>query len=316
MKSNVIHLGIDVSKSTLDVALGAAGVMHRFVNDRCGHESLIRLLKEQDAVFVCLEATGGLERPLVECLGRNGIEFAVVNPRQIRDFARAAGKLAKTDAIDARIIALYAERMQPRSTVVPGKTQQKLRDLTARRRHLATTLVRERNRLSRAVDREVRTMIEQLMRYLTRQMERIEKKINALIQQDRQLQRRARLLASVPGIGPASVGVLVAELPELGTLNRRQIARLIGVALTNRDSGTLRGKRTTGGGRAHVRNALYMPTVVAKTHNPVIKSFYDRLVEAGKPKLVALIAAMRKLITILNVIIRDAENWNPNLETT
>ena len=309
MKSNTICFGIDVARATLDVAVSSAGELETLSNDPHGHQKLIDMIQEHDDVTVCLEATGGIERRLVETLGQRGVAMSIVNPRQIRDFARAAGQLAKTDAIDARIIALYAERMQPRISVLPDKTRQKLKDLTSRRRQLAATLVQEKNRLARAHDREVRTMIGQLIAYLDRQMQRLEGKIRALIEADGQLARRAELLQSVPGIGAATAAVLVAELPELGSLNRQQIARLVGVAPTNRDSGTLRGKRTTGGGRTHIRKALYMPTIVAKTHNPAIKRFYDRLVDTGKPKLVALIAAMRKLLTILNAICKSQQPW-------
>ena len=309
MKSNTICFGIDVALATLDVAVSSAGELETLSNDPHGHQKLIDMLQKHNDVTVCLEATGGIERRLVETLGQRGVAVSIVNPRQIRDFARAAGQLAKTDAIDARIIALYAERMQPRISVLPNKTRQKLKDLTSRRRQLAATLVQEKNRLARAHDREVRTMIEQLIAYLDRQMQRLETKINALIEADGQLARRADLLQSVPGIGAATAAVLVAELPELGSLNRQQIARLVGVAPTNRDSGTLRGKRTTGGGRTQIRKALYMPTIVAKTHNPAIKRFYDRLVDTGKPKLVALIAAMRKLLTILNAICKSQQPW-------
>ena len=250
--------------------------------------------------------------PLAKTLSSRNFEVSVVNPRQIRDFAKAAGKLAKTDAIDARVIALFAQRMQPRITVPLSKTQQKLKDLAARRRQLSADIVREQNRLSSAHDKGVQSMIRKMIKLLQKQMKTLETKINEVIQSDDLMQRRAGILTSVPGIGPASVGVLIAELPELGTLNRKQIARLIGVAPTNRDSGTLRGKRTTGGGRVHVRNALYMPTIVAKLHNPKIKDFYDRLVLAGKPKLVALIAAMRKLITIINKMVKEGIRWDEN----
>lgn len=312
MNSNNNCVGIDVAKDKLDVFITANEKLITIPNDPLGHRQLLKLLEDSRSERICMEATGGLERTLAKTLSSSNFEVSVVNPRQIRDFAKAAGKLAKTDAIDARVIALFAQRMQPRITVPLSKTQQKLKDLAARRRQLSADIVREQNRLGNAHDKGVQSMIKKMIKLLQNQMKTLETKIQAVIQSDDLMQRRAGILTSVPGIGPASVGVLIAELPELGTLNRKQIARLIGVAPTNRDSGTLRGKRTTGGGRVHVRNALYMPTIVAKLHNPKIKHFYDRLVLAGKPKLVALIAAMRKLITIINKMIKEETRWDEN----
>jgi len=309
VNSNNNCVGIDVAKDKLDVFTAANQKLITIPNDPLGHRELIKILKENECKRICLEATGGLERKLVERLANDNFEVSVVNPRQIRDFAKAAGKLAKTDAIDAQVIALFAQRMQPRITVPLSKVQQKLKDLTARRRQLSGDIVREQNRLSSAHDRDVTRMISKMILLLQKQLATLEAKIKAVIQSDELMQRRAKILASVPGIGPASVGVLISELPELGKLNRKQIARLIGVAPTNRDSGTLRGKRTIGGGRVHIRNALFMPTIVAKLHNPAIRHFYDRLVADGKPKLVALIAAMRKLITILNTLIKNETQW-------
>jgi transposase len=309
VNSNNNCVGIDVAKDKLDVFITANEKLITIPNDPLGHRQLLKLLEESRSERICMEATGGLERTLAKTLSSRNFE---VNPRQIRDFTKAAGKLAKTDAIDASVIALFAQRMQPRITVPLSKTQQNLKDLAARRRQLSADIVREQNRLSSALDKGVQSMIKKMIKLLQKQMKTLETKINEVIQSDDLMQRRAGILTSVPGIGPASVGVLIAELPELGTLNRKQIARLIGVAPTNRDSGTLRGKRTTGGGRVHVRNALYMPTIVAKLHNPKIKDFYDRLVLAGKPKLVALIAAMRKLITIINKMIKEETRWDEN----
>lgn len=309
MNSNNNCVGIDVAKEKLDVFFTANQKLITITNDPPGHQELLKLLKETQTNRVCLEATGGLERTIVKKLTAKKFDVSVVNPRQIRDFAKAAGKLAKTDAIDARVIALFAQRMNPRIAVPLSKTQQKLKDLTSRRRQLSADIVREQNRLSSAYDKDVQSMISKMIKLLEKQMMTLESKIKAVIQSDELMQRRAKILTSVPGIGPASVGVLISELPELGTLNRKQIARLIGVAPTNRDSGTLRGKRTTGGGRVQIRKALYMPTLVAKLHNPKIKAFYERLVLAGKQKLVALIAAMRKLITIINTLVKKDTLW-------
>ena len=249
-------------------------------------------------------------------LHQEQIDVAVVNPRQIRDFARAGNQLAKTDAIDARIIAEFARTMQPRVTPPLSNSRRQLLDLAARCRQVTRMIVQEKNRLDTTLDKGIRQMIQQAIRLYERQLDTLRQKQQQLIEDDEQTQTKARIIASVPGLGPATVAVLIAELPELGTLNRRQIARLVGVAPTNRDSGTLRGKRTTGGGRAEIRTALFMPTVVAKQYNPTIKGYYDRLVENGKPKMVALIASMRKLLSILNVMIREQTPWRPSHGTS
>lgn len=309
LQHNRISAGIDVSKSKLDVAFSNEHQVQTFPYTTQGIKLLIASLKKQLVTDVCLEATGGWERTLLLTLQEQEIPVAVVNPRQIRDFARADNQLAKTDQIDARVIARFAFLMNPRLTPPISAEQQKIKDLTARKRQVLRLLVMEKNRLATAHNPLVRRMVEQIIACFERQLGELRQLLKDLIEQDEQAQTRARIIASVPGLGPASVSTLIAELPELGSLNRQQIARLVGVAPTNRDSGTLRGKRTTGGGRVEVRNALYMPTVVAKQHNPVIKSFYDRLVQNGKPKLVALIAAMRKLLTILNVMIREGKSW-------
>ncbi|APZ91292.1 IS110 family transposase [Fuerstiella marisgermanici] len=310
MQHNNLCAGIDVAKAKLDVALSSGKRVTTFGNDADGHQQLLRFLETAQASLVCLEATGGYERSLVAALHKACHATAVVNPRQIRDFARAAGQLAKTDAIDAAIIARYARTMQPRQTTPLPKAHQQLRDLAARRRQVVAMRISEQNRLQITCDKSIQTLIRKSMTMLEKQINVIEERMARLIDKDTELARRKRILLSVPGIGPATVGVLLAELPELGMLNRGQIAKLIGVAPTNRDSGTLRGKRTTGGGRAHIRKALYMPVVVAKKHNPAIKRFYERLLENGKAPLCAIVAAMRKLITILNVMIRDDKLWS------
>jgi len=308
-QNNTLCVGIDVSKSNLDVAFSNQNRVQTFPYTKLGIRQLISALKKTQIGMVCLEATGGWETTVLNALHEHGFQVAVVNPRQIRDFARAANQLAKTDQIDARVIARFAALMNPRPTQPLNDSQRKLRDLTARKRQVVKLLVQEKNRLRTTADPDICHLIEQGLELYERHLHEIQKQLAALIEDDAQTQSRARIIASVPGLGPASVSTLIAELPELGSLNRQQIAKLVGVAPTNRDSGTMRGKRTTGGGRVTVRNALYMPTVVAKLHNPKIKAFYDRLVQQGKPKLVALIAAMRKLLTILNVMIRNGETW-------
>lgn len=309
-------VGIDVSKDKFDVDSSNLPKGKTFAYTTAGLKQFLLSLKDSETPLICLEATGGIERELVRTLQEEGYPAAVINPRQIRDFARASNQLAKTDQIDARVIAQFAEKMQPRISPTLTISQQKLRDLTARRRQLASMLVQEKNRLGSTPDQEIRKMIEKVIKLYEKQLETIQQKQQRLIEEDEQAQTKARIIESVPGLGPATVSVLISELPELGNLNRQQIARLVGVAPTNRDSGTMRGKRTTGGGRTAIRNALFMPTVVAKQYNPTIKTFYDRLVENGKPKMVAIIASMRKLLTILNTMIKEGKTWRQNLKTT
>jgi transposase len=316
LNDNESFVGIDVSKRKLDVTCSHEPGGHTFAYTKAGLKQLLRFLKKQTPKLVCLEATGGYERALVEALHQCGFVVAVVNPRQIRDFARASNQLAKTDQIDARIIATFAQRMQPRSTPPVPKNRRKLLDLTARARQVSKLIVQEKNRLDTTGDKQIRGMIQQAITLYQQQLKTIREQQRKLIEADEQAQAKARIIASVPGLGPATVSVLISELPELGTLNRQQIARLVGVAPTNRDSGTMRGKRTIGGGRTAVRNALFMPTIVAKQYNPTIKAFYDRLVLEGKPKMVAVIASMRKLLTILNVMIREENAWNHNQQIT
>ena len=307
---NKVCLGIDVSKNNLDVAVSNQQKGKTIPYTQDGIKKLLAICQEIQPHLICLEATGGWERTLVNALQQNNYAVAVVNPRQIRDFARASNQLAKTDQIDAKIIAQFAEKMQPRITPSLTKSQQKLKDLTARRRQITHTLIQEKNRLATTVDDDCCDMIQQAIDLYQQQLNDIQAKQRKLIEKDEQAQAKAHILQSVPGLGATTTAVLIAELPELGKLNRQQIARLVGVAPTNRDSGTMRGKRTTGGGRVEVRKALFMPTIVAKQHNPTIKRFHERLVENGKPKMVAIIAAMRKLLTIINVMIKEQKIWN------
>jgi transposase len=303
-------VGIDISKDKLDVASSQSAKTDTIPYTKSGLNRLLSSLRTLQPTLICLEATGGLEHLLLAALQEADFTVAVVNPRQIRDFARANNQLAKTDQIDARMIARFAQLLGPRPTPKITPVQQKITALTSRKRQVNKLLTQEKNRLTRTVDKSVCRMIRQTIKLFEKQKASLEQQLDELIENNEETQAKARIIHSVPGLGPASVATLVAELPELGTLNRKQIARLVGVAPTNRDSGTLRGKRTTGGGRSNVRTALFMPTVVAKQYNPTIKKFYDRLIENGKPKMVALIAAMRKLLTILNVMVRDGKNWN------
>lgn len=307
---NNICIGIDVSSKKLDIADSNQQATQTISYTQTALKRLLPSWKKINPNLICLEATGGLERDLLAFLHKHKFNVAVVNPRQIRDFARANNQLAKTDSIDARVIARFGQLLNPRVTQPISPKQQEIKDLTARRRQIGKVLVQEMNRLARTANKAIRNMIQQAVKLYKKQKNTIEQQIAKLIEADEQTQRKARIIQSTPGLGPAAVATLIAELPELGAVNRQQIGRLIGVAPTNRDSGTLRGKRTTGGGRKDVRTALFMPTLVATKHNPKIKAYYERLIEKGKPKMVALIAAMRKLITILNVMIRDGKYWN------
>jgi transposase len=306
----IVTAGVDVSKYKLDVAISDRSSVLCFEYSLSGLERLTKFLQKQNPQLVCLEATGGYERTLVQHLQTQGFPVSVVNPRQIRDFARGLNQLAKTDAIDARIIARFAERCEPRITPPVPESRRKLVALVSRRRQVQEMLVQEQNRLGTIADKEIQKLIRSMVRAYQKQRREIDRRIAAHIKQHPQLDMHARRLQSVPGIGPATAGVLLAELPELGTLNRQQIARLVGVAPTNRDSGTLRGKRTTGGGRVQLRTALYMPTIVATRYNPRIRAFYQHLLDSGKPKMVAIIAAMRKLLIILNTMTRNGQSWN------
>ena len=310
---NTVFVGIDIAKFKFDVSFShlSKGVTYDYTPNDI--KKFMHVLQEIQPQLNCLEATGGLERKLVACLHKHQFDVAVVNPRQIRDFARAKNQLAKTDQIDARTIMEFAQVMKPRITPPLTQAQQKMRDFSSRRQQVCKMIIQERNRLDSAADREIAKLIQQSIRAYQKQIKVIEKKMRQLIYADEQSRERAAILQSVPGIGPTTVALLIAELPELGSLNRKQIARLVGVAPTNRDSGTMRGKRTIGGGRVGIRKGLYMPTVVAQKHNPKISAFYKRLVESGKPKMVALVAAMRKLLIILNVMIKEGKKWNENV---
>ena len=304
-------IGIDVAKHSLDVHMLLTGQTRRFDNQPDGWEALWAWIGRRRTLLVCLEATGGYEQPLVTFLHGRGVPVAVVNPRQIRDFARALGQLAKTDAIDARVIAMFAARMGPTVTPATGKNRAKLKALTVRRRQVQEMITREKNRRGQVLDPAIREMVDQALAMYQQQLRQIEEQIAQLAAQDEAMCQRIDLLTSVPGVGTTTAAVLVAELPELGSLNRQQIARLAGLAPTNRDSGTFRGKRTIGGGRGHVRHALYMATLAGVRFNHRIAGYYRRLVAAGKPKMQALLAATRKLLVILNTMVKNNTKWQP-----
>jgi transposase len=303
-------VGIDVSKAQLDIALRPEG---RFVvpNDETGLAHVVERLRALPVALIVLEATGGLELPLSGALVAAGLPVVVANPRQVRDFAKATGKLAKTDPLDAQSLAHFADVSRPVPRPLPDAQMQALAALLARRRQLIEMLTAEKNRLGTA-SHLVHKRLNAHITWLEREVAQAERALAHAIHESPIWREKDNLLRTVPGVGPGLARTLIVDLPELGTLNRKQIAALVGVAPLNRDSGTLRGKRTVWGGRAHVRAALYMAALVGARCNPVIRSFYQRLRDAGKAKKVALTACMRKLLTILNAMLKHRTRWSMN----
>ena len=305
-------IGIDVAKQSFDLHCLKTGQDRRMDNSTDGIRQCVAFCNETRPELIAMEATGGYELALAGTLQAEGFAVAVVNPRRIRDFARAAGQIAKTDKLDARIIAQFAATLEPMTTEQINEDTQKLKALVARRNQLVGLHTAESNRLEHADNRDIQHSIAAVLKVIEDQMKAVERKIEDHIRNTPELKQRSETLQSTPGIGPTTAHMLVTELPELGRLNRRQIAALLGVAPIARDSGTLRGKRMTGGGRKNIRSRLFLPTLVAVRYNPVLKAYYDRLVSRGKCKMVALVAAMRKLICILNTMIKKNQNWQPN----
>jgi transposase len=311
--SEPIHVGIDVAKDTLEVACGPQAATQSFANDDTGQEALIAALRAHRVELIVMEATGGYEAACACGLQAAGFAVAVVNPRQARDFAKGMGYLAKTDAIDARVLAELAAVIARRPErekwirVLPSEEQQRLHALVLRRRQLTDMLSAEHNRLSLS-HRAARKSIQALIKAIRKQLDDVEGELATHIAHHHA--DLAEVLRSVKGVGPATTMVLIADLPELGKLSAREISALVGVAPFNRDSGTMRGKRMICGGRVQVRCALYMAALVATRHNRVIRAFYQRLLAAGKPKKVAIVACMRKLLTILNAMIRSGKKWD------
>lgn len=312
MESFVI--GIDVSKDILDVATPDG--MRQYANAPDGHRQLVDQIRKWLPDSIIVEATGGYERAVVGELAAAGLPVVVVNPRQVRDFARATGRLAKTDAIDADILVQFGMAVQPEQRPLPGKKQLELQQQLARRRQLVGMLTAENNRWQQATDKLVRKTIDAVRKTLTKQLDRLDDDLQNTLQETPAWREKENLLRSVPGVGPQTALALLAELPELGTCSRQQIAALVGVAPINRDSGQYRGRRTTWGGRATVRSALYMATLVATRHNPTIQTHYQHLQSTGKRKKVALVACMRKLLCMLNAILRDRQPWKNQITTT
>ena len=307
-----VYVGVDVAKDTLDIAVSNTRKMCQFANDHGGITQAIRYIGSLKPDGIILEATGNLELPLAGELQAECLPVVIINPRQVRDFARATGALAKTDAIDARILTLFGLRIKPEMRPLPDKQARKMSSLLTRRCQLVEMLIAERNRLSRA-NEDILPNIEDHIKWLEEALSGINTDLERRIRSSPSWHDKDDLLRSVPGIGKVVSSTLLIELPELGRLNRRKIAALVGVAPLNRDSGTMRGKRTVWGGRATLRAALYMAALVATKRNPVIAAFYQRLLYAGKVKKVALVACMRKLLTIVNAMMRAMSAWNPEL---
>lgn len=312
--SEPIFVGIDVSKLRLDLATSAEQ-QWSCANQEGDFQELITRLKAQPVQLIVLEASGGYEGAVVASLSAAQLPVVVVNPRQVRDFAKATGRLAKTDRIDAQVLARFAQQIKPELRALKDEQTQQLQALLQRRKQILNMLVAERQRLARALE-NVRTDIREHIHFLVRRLKDTDRGLDELMRQTPLWREREELFKAIKGVGAQTLRVLCASLPELGQISRRKIAALVGVAPYNCDSGTLRGRRHCWGGRAEVRCALYMATVTAIRCNRVIRPFYLRLISAGKAKKAAITACMRKLLTILNAMVRDRTAWNENLHIT
>ena len=308
MEGEARFVGIDVSKAQVDFAVRPTGKRWTLPYDETGIEGLIPQIVDLEPALVLLEATGGLELPLVAALAAAALPVVVVNPRQVRDFAKATGTLAKTDTLNAAVLAHFADAVRPEVRPLRDAETQALNSLTARRHQVMTMLVSEKNRLGSAIG-AVSPRIEAHIAWLEQELSDLDKGLRQTLRQSPVWREKDDLLRTVPGVGEQLSLTLLANLPELGTLNRREIAALVGVAPYNRDSGTRRGKRAVWGGRSRVRAVLYMGALVATRHNPAIRDFYQRLLASGKPKKLALVACMRKLLVILNSMLKNGSPW-------
>lgn len=304
-------VGIDVAKGHLDLYDSTTKKHIRFDNDSEDIARCVQYLTSLQPELIVLESTGGYETDLVVSLGAAELPTAVVNPRRVRDFGKATGRLAKTDRIDTILLADYASVIKPAPRPVRDRQSRLMKALVARRHQLLKMRTAELNRRDHIKDKVIAQSIKAIVSTLDREVAKVERQLHQIIRKTPDYKQKLQTLISVPGIAETTATMLLTEVPELGQLNRRQVAALIGVAPINRDSGSYRGKRMTGGGRSLVRTRLYMPTVVACTHNPQIRAFYQRLVENGKTKMTALVAAMRKMLTIVNTMIAKGELWNP-----
>lgn len=302
------YIGIDVSKKILDVYILSERRFMQFENNMTGIQKLIKKFKIFSDVLIVMESTGGYEKLVAQTLAKENIAVAVINPRQIRDFAKALGILAKTDRIDAEVIALFGEKIQPKENVTYAENQQKFVEKNTRRRQLIDMITMEKNRLDKA-SKEMGKSIQYIIKLLQKELEKINQSLEKIIQSDPEYSRIDKLLQTIKGVGSVTIAGIIADLPELGSLSAKEISALAGVAPLNRDSGTLRGKRTIWGGRASVRQTLYMATLVATRYNKTIKAFYERLCNAGKQKKVAIIACMHKLLIIMNAMIKNDQPW-------
>ena len=306
------YVGIDVAKATLDVAIGSDGELVQVENSEAGIAQLVKRLGEAAPALVVLEATGGYESLVAAAVAGREIAVAVVNPRQVRDFAKATGVLAKTDRIDARVLARFAEADRPEPRPLPTAEAKELEEFLGRRRQIVDMLTMEKNRLSIASTERMKKSLKKHIAWLEEALRRANDDIDTAVRNSPAWREQEDLLRSFPGIGPVSARTVLGELPELGALNRKKIAALVGVAPLNRDSGTLQGTRTCWGGRANVRQVLYMATISAVRCNPVIRRVYLALRARGKKHKVALVACMRKVLTILTAMVRDRRRWSPS----
>lgn len=302
-------VGVDVAKDKLDVCVLPSGEYHEFTNDPEGQAALVECLRKLPAAAIVIESTGGYERPALFAMQDADLHVTLVNPRQVRDFAKGIGQLAKTDRLDAAVLAEFARLVAPSPTDKTSEKQRELDALVTRRRQLLETRVAEQNRLHQTRDKFIQKSLESVVKALDRQLEAVEKRIARLLESDDEWKAKLDVLVSTPGVGKTTGATLLAELPELGTLNRQQIAALVGVAPYPKDSGNSRGKRSTWGGRRKVRSVLYMAALTARRCNPTIKAFATRLAAAGKSFKAIQIACIRKLLVILNTMIKNNTPW-------
>jgi transposase len=310
MTTREAFIGVDVARDSLEIASRPAGEHWQVTNDTAGIATLVPRLRALRPTLIVLEATGGLEVPVLAALGSAGLPVVAVNPRQVRDFAKATGKLAKTDAIDAQVLAHFADAVRPTVRPLPDAATRALGELVTRRRQLVEMLTAEENRRKTA-STAIRLDIQAHISWLRKRLKGVDKELSQAVRSSSLWREQENLLRSVQGVGPVVSVTLLADLPELGTLDRKQIAALVGLAPLNHDSGTWRGKRTIWGGRATVRAALYMAALTGSRYNPVLRDLYTRLVAAGKVKKVALTACMRKLLTIQNALLKHRTRWVP-----
>jgi transposase len=302
-----MYVGIDISKDRLDVCLLPGDHRLTLSNDSKGFDELIERLSTEVSPIIVMEATGGYEVPIAGALLAKGLRAAIVNPKRVRDFARAMGRLAKTDSIDAHVLARFAQEMKPEIRPLPNETELFMRELVRRRQQLVDVRTAEKNRLHRAVSLQVKKSIQVVIDTINQQILEIENQLNDEIKGNPVLKEKDQLIQSVPGVGPNTARMLLAALPELGRLSGKQMASLVGVAPFNRDSGKMRGRRMVFGGRTSVRNLLYMAALVASRHNKTIREFYSRLRNSGKTGKLALVACVRKLIVILNAMLKKKQ---------